>query len=90
MPACASVTDRDPVENTPVSNEPLSARAECGIPSWFVHVTLSPTFTVTALGTNCAPLIATAAFAASAEPPSAMAPISAAIANAKRAIRSSR
>jgi hypothetical protein len=58
------------------------------MPSSFVQVTLSPTFTVTALGTNCAPRIATPAFAASAAFPSAIAPISAAIANAKRAIRS--
>lgn len=84
------MTGCDPVEKTPVSNEPSSARAECGMPSWFVQVTLSPTFTVTALGKNCAPVIATLAFAASAAPPSATVPISAATANARRAIRSSR
>lgn len=88
VPACESVAARDPVENTPVSNEPLSARAECGIPSWFVQVTVSPTFTVTVAGTNCAPFIATLAFAAIAAPPRARAPITAAIANVKRAIRS--
>jgi hypothetical protein len=87
-PACANVADRAPVEKMPVSNEPLSARAECGMPSSFVQVTLSPTFTVTALGANCAPRMATPAFAAIAAFPSAIAPISAAIANTRRAIRS--
>ena len=33
VPACANVADREPVEKMPVSNEPLSARAECGMPS---------------------------------------------------------
>lgn len=88
MPACDNVAERDPVVNTPVSNDPLSARAECGIPSWFIQVTVSPTFTVTVPGTNCTPLIATLAFAAIAAPPSASAPASAAIAKVKRAIRS--
>lgn len=88
MPGCANVTERDPVENTPVSNDPLSARAECGMPSWFVQVTLSPTSIVTAAGTNCAPLIATLAFAASAAPESAISRVMAATANARRAIRS--
>ncbi len=88
MPACPKVAERVPVEKMPVSNELLSARAECAIPSSFVQVTLSPTFTVTALGANCAPRIATAAFAAIAAFPSTTVPISAAIANARRAIRS--
>jgi hypothetical protein len=88
VPAVVMTADREPVEKTPVSNEPLSARAECGMPSSFVQVTLSPTFTVTALGANCAPRMATPAFAAIAAFPSAIAPISAAIANTRRAIRS--
>ena len=66
VPACPNETERDPVVKSPVSKEPLSARAECAIPSWFVHVTLSPTLTVTDAGTNRTPCIATAAFAAAA------------------------
>jgi len=83
-----------PVENTPVSNEPLSARAECGIPSSFVHEMESPTFTVTLAGTNCAVRIATPALAACAavalESASATAATAAANANVRRrpAIRS--
>lgn len=90
MPAPAKVTVREPVENTPVSNDPLSARAEWGIPSWLVQVTLSPTSTVTAAGTNWAPLIATLALAATALPVSAMSRVAAAVANTRRAIRSAR
>lgn len=55
-----------PLEKMPVSNDPLSARAECEMPSSFVHETESPTFTVTLAGTNATFRMATDAFAASA------------------------
>ena len=68
VPALVNVTERLPVEKTPVSNDPLSAFAECGMPSWFVHVTDSPTFTGTLAGWNVTSRMVTNAFAACATP----------------------
>lgn len=53
-----------PVANTPVSQVPSSAVAECAIPSRFVHVTESPTLMITVAGWNEASLIWTEALAA--------------------------
>ena len=44
----------------PVSNDPSSAVAVCAVASEFVHVTVSPTVTVTSGGANANPAIATA------------------------------
>ena len=66
MPGVVITIVRVPVEKTPVSHAPLFAVAECEVLSVFVHVTLSPAFTVTLAGWNEKLLIVTAALAASA------------------------
>lgn len=68
VPAPANVTDRLPLAKTPVSNAPVSDVAECETPpSSFVHVTVSPTFTVADAGMKEKLRIRTDALAASAE-----------------------
>jgi hypothetical protein len=47
----------DPLENTPVSNEPSVAVSEWSVPSWLVTVMVSPTLAVAGSGTNLNPLI---------------------------------
>lgn len=64
VPGLWIVTVRLPDEKTPVSNALLSALAEWGIPSRFVHVTDSPALIVTLAGVNVALWMVTAAFAA--------------------------
>jgi hypothetical protein len=65
-PAARMVIVREPLTKTPVSQVPLFAVEVCETLSLFVQVTVSPTLTVTLLGTNEKFLIDTAALAAAA------------------------
>jgi len=57
-----------PLLNAPVSHLPPSAVEVCATPSRFVHVTVSPTFTLTVAGWKEKFLIETDALAALASP----------------------